>query len=64
MSAPKVIQADRGALLASAHPLSRESREEIALGRWDHHHLVVAFARHRERYTIIGRAKRLWKWLT
>lgn len=42
-----VIQADRDRLLQSGHPLSREGKEAIQKGEWDHHHLVQAFAQHR-----------------
>lgn len=42
-----VTQADRQRLLESGHPLSREAKEQIESGEWDHHHLVQAFAAHR-----------------
>lgn len=43
-----VTREDIDALFQSGHPLSRDSKEAIEAGEWDHHHLLQAFARHRE----------------
>jgi len=43
-----VTQEDIDALFQSGHPLSRDSKEAIEAGEWNHHHLLQALARHRE----------------
>jgi hypothetical protein len=43
-----VTQEDIDALFQSGHPLSRDSKEAIEAGEWNHHYLLQALARHRE----------------